>query len=486
MNGLVIISEPEKLKVLGNKTAFSILNLIRKHEYSAIEIAKILKIKDQLITYHLKNLEKNGLATIVRTENVRNAVKKYFRATAEKFLIITDLDENKDSMEHPISEAFMKDFMNDFKSVICQSIDYIVSECLNIKEDDRVCILFDVNEIEYVKYLILQLRRIGTRFRIRMGGTDFLQQSYSELSLEMIEKSLKQEFEDTMNWANTWIVVGSMRMPDISDIPTERISKINKIRSETAFHLEMDTDSKCLHLNIPLFKHELLSNPNVFERIKCFWRASSIKQDDYSRMKTVADRILEKGHIRIKSGHYSDLTLDVSRTNFLLDAGSFTSVNPEPEGSLFFEIPSGALLLLPIENSLNGDIYCQTVTQKGSEKELNDDISGVILRIEKGIVMDIQTDFSRRQDNVTPELDVKEIIGLPVSLINIGLNSQITNSGLLPELNKQMLGCVCLSFGMNTRLGGKIAVDNPWSLFSHSPDIYISDEIVFRENECLI
>ncbi len=85
MREVMVVDDPDTMKLLLSGKSNDILELIQSREMSVSEIAKVLKINPGSAHYHLKELEKHGLARMVGEETKGNVVKKYYRASARNF-----------------------------------------------------------------------------------------------------------------------------------------------------------------------------------------------------------------------------------------------------------------------------------------------------------------------------------------------------------------------------------------------------------------
>ncbi|NJD98699.1 ArsR family transcriptional regulator [Thermococcus sp. LS1] len=89
MKEVLIITEPEKVKVLSEETRFKILQLLRERPMTIIELSSALG-KDRTTVYrHVKMLENAGL--IKELDNDGN--ERIYTRTARLFLIKADPDE---------------------------------------------------------------------------------------------------------------------------------------------------------------------------------------------------------------------------------------------------------------------------------------------------------------------------------------------------------------------------------------------------------
>lgn len=94
---IMVVDDPDTVKLLFSGRYGDILDLIDSHEMSVSDIAKILKVNPGSAHYHLKELEKRGLVLIVREETKGNIVKKYYRTAARTISI----DSSKYRMMRP-------------------------------------------------------------------------------------------------------------------------------------------------------------------------------------------------------------------------------------------------------------------------------------------------------------------------------------------------------------------------------------------------
>jgi DNA-binding transcriptional ArsR family regulator len=83
----MVVDDPETMKLILGGKCNDILELVQSREMSVSEIARTLKINPGSAHYHLKELEKHGLAKVVGEETKGNIVKKYYRASARNIYL---------------------------------------------------------------------------------------------------------------------------------------------------------------------------------------------------------------------------------------------------------------------------------------------------------------------------------------------------------------------------------------------------------------
>lgn len=84
---MLIVQKPEAIRLLFSEKHNRVLKKITETELSISDIARSLGINPGSAHYHLKDLEKHGLARQVRQEIKGGIVKKYYRSVARHFCL---------------------------------------------------------------------------------------------------------------------------------------------------------------------------------------------------------------------------------------------------------------------------------------------------------------------------------------------------------------------------------------------------------------
>lgn len=104
-----IIKDPEVAKLLADETRRQILNLLRKNENSATDLAKALGKNHSSIVHHLNTLLEAGLIKVVREEKVRNMIQPYYVTVAHNLHVAYSLTEALS--QDPDYIAWQEDFI---------------------------------------------------------------------------------------------------------------------------------------------------------------------------------------------------------------------------------------------------------------------------------------------------------------------------------------------------------------------------------------
>lgn len=124
---IAVFEDPEKLKSVLNKLSWKILQLLSEKEMYPMQVARKLNMHEQKVYYHIRKLTKAGTIKVVREEEKKGAVAKYYKATFPAMGIelpfgyqkinrfpVTNIDEKTKQFLSP----FIKDGTFDGKIVI--------------------------------------------------------------------------------------------------------------------------------------------------------------------------------------------------------------------------------------------------------------------------------------------------------------------------------------------------------------------------------
>lgn len=80
-----MFTDSQTLKTILNKLTWKILTMLSEKEMYPLEIAKQLGIHEQKVYYHIRKLAKAGAITVVREEEKKGAIAKYYKAASLAF-----------------------------------------------------------------------------------------------------------------------------------------------------------------------------------------------------------------------------------------------------------------------------------------------------------------------------------------------------------------------------------------------------------------
>lgn len=82
---IAVFEERERLKAVLNELGWKILEALGEKEMYPMEIAKKLKVHEQKVYYHIRKLARAGIIKVVREEEKKGAIAKYYKASFPAF-----------------------------------------------------------------------------------------------------------------------------------------------------------------------------------------------------------------------------------------------------------------------------------------------------------------------------------------------------------------------------------------------------------------
>jgi DNA-binding transcriptional ArsR family regulator len=82
---IAIIEDSQKMKMILNRLSWKILVMLSEKEMYPLEVARKLGIHEQKVYYHIRKLAKAGAIAVVREEEKKGAVAKYYKTVSPAF-----------------------------------------------------------------------------------------------------------------------------------------------------------------------------------------------------------------------------------------------------------------------------------------------------------------------------------------------------------------------------------------------------------------
>ncbi len=106
--------KPEDAKNISSGLAVKILKLLSEKPMYPIELAKELKVHEQKVYYHIRNLEKAGIIRVVKQEGRQGAVAKYYALEKPAvFARFRELEETHKLFNMKAGSEFLEPFIKD-------------------------------------------------------------------------------------------------------------------------------------------------------------------------------------------------------------------------------------------------------------------------------------------------------------------------------------------------------------------------------------
>ncbi len=107
---------PKDAKSIGSELAVKIVKLLTSQAMYPIELARALKVHEQKVYYHIRNLEKAGIIKVVREEGRQGAVARYYSADKPALVIrFKELESTQKIFQLKSDSDFLEPIVKDSK-----------------------------------------------------------------------------------------------------------------------------------------------------------------------------------------------------------------------------------------------------------------------------------------------------------------------------------------------------------------------------------
>lgn len=109
-----VVIEPKDAKSLSSELAIRIIKLLSSKAMYPVEIARELKVHEQKVYYHIRNLEKAGIVKVVREEGRQGAVARYYAVEQPAVVVkFKELEPTQKIFQFKSDSEFLEPFIKD-------------------------------------------------------------------------------------------------------------------------------------------------------------------------------------------------------------------------------------------------------------------------------------------------------------------------------------------------------------------------------------
>ncbi|MCP8310806.1 MAG: ArsR family transcriptional regulator [Candidatus Methylarchaceae archaeon HK02M1] len=115
MKSILIFDEPSSLRPILNPLGWEILNLLAQKPMYPAEISRLLKIHEQKVYYHIRQMRKIGLLSVEKEEFIKGALARYYRVSYPAFGVELPFGEKRQNLPiSPFMDEKMVSFFDEF------------------------------------------------------------------------------------------------------------------------------------------------------------------------------------------------------------------------------------------------------------------------------------------------------------------------------------------------------------------------------------
>ncbi|MEM5853575.1 MAG: helix-turn-helix domain-containing protein [Candidatus Aenigmatarchaeota archaeon] len=111
---ILMFNNPKSLKALLNTTRWKILNLLASRSMYPVEIAKTLRLHEQKVYYHVRQLRNAGLIVLEKKEEKRGGIAKFYKVVSHAFGLELVGGEKKIHSLHALKDGKLREFFFPF------------------------------------------------------------------------------------------------------------------------------------------------------------------------------------------------------------------------------------------------------------------------------------------------------------------------------------------------------------------------------------
>lgn len=440
MKDIHFITDVETIKVLADSVRLRFLEALIHEEASAGQLAKRYGLKMNLAAYHVGLLLQQGLITLTRTQKVRVATEKFYRAVAHNFSLDLAMGQAAgDSPELLSAREVVSRRVAAWRRETLLRIDFadfarrVIVDTLALDDGDVLLIQHGPEHLPLVEHLLAaaSARRAYTLVR-PLDDTRF-DSMLRATPPDMLERGL-------LSGEGPYRVSHFIRFPlpfiesRLGTDSSDAFKAYRKGAVQFARSLAKG-GGRILSLLWPDPALLTFDPERTQAAVDDFWRALTIP---VSELGAEADRLLAQldhsPRVRLVDGPGTALELELQQSERLVSVGLY---QPEilERGEITLSLPSGSIQVYALPGIAHGKVRAEFGDLLGRP------LGPVEVTFENGQVTAITT--------ANPQADLAALTerGRDLLFVHFGLNPFLTESWNHPFLSRAISGAATLQIG---------------------------------------
>ena len=229
--------DAENAKSLSSELAIKIIKLLTSKAMYPIELARSLKVHEQKIYYHIRNLEKAGVIKVVKEEGRQGAVARYYSMDKPAVVInFKDLEPTQKIFQFKSDSDFLDPFVKDGKLdalIVVVSPDPHGPEKARSRDGDygMDLALFIGTFLNYVPQLYVRLDTDIRDEELKRNNLIIIGGPVVNKVTSMVNSKLPIKFDQEENWAIKSTLSNTVYPTDESGIIVKTKSPFNADKS---------------------------------------------------------------------------------------------------------------------------------------------------------------------------------------------------------------------------------------------------------------
>ena len=449
IENVFVVNKLSQMKAINSELKLRIINELILNPATGQQLSKIFGLSKQKVHYNLKTLLNANLVEII---NIGNNKEVYYRAKAKNYILDFSLNNhNGDKNEN--NRSLINQILESHNIDLARIAANLLENSLKLKAKEKLLIVSGEYNMLLVKKILIEASKRQIETTLMYRDKELLEAKHNVFSLATYSWDF-EKFNRALKNTDVYLYLnGESRFIPLNNPEKKKIQQKALARSRDIV--------KKNNVRIAMMEglmHDELTEENILSEIN-FWKSLDI---DYNKLvretEEASKQYLDSKTIRIQNNEGSDFGFEIQKV--LCDYGSFTDL---PRQCPLIFIPGGEVLLIPKEQSFNGDIIAKTGYLYGKS------IQNPTLKI-------INNEIVNYQAETNEELIAKAISeGGPdarkISSINVGTNYNMNNVNIDPLYRSRSKGVITIKWGENVSIGGSIKGGVEWQIQLANPKI---------------
>ncbi len=406
------------------------------------QLADIFGISKQKMHYNLTKLLKEGL--IKMHPNISNNGKEvYYCASAQNYVLDLSLGEHVRESAVIGPQLILNILEQEYKLDLASIAKKILVDSLKLKSGQKLFLETGSFSLPLVEKLLIEAGKMNIKCTIAYHSKEMMLAKYEHYSL----KAFRENYEDILKILQSHDVHLKLN-PEVRYIQIKDPKKF-KIRCEFLSLVQESIRQKKLKMGVIVgLLNDTLTDTSLDTSLQ-LWKALDV---DYASLRkatlTIANQFQKDGQISIK-GQNAELSATVADVK--ADCGSF---DDDPLQSYIINYPSGEVLIIPKDGSINGSFKSKVAYVLG-ETVLNP-----VFEIKNSEIVSFSSETNQQLLSKTIQEGGPD--GRKIALICLGTNPNVSISNIDISYSQKTKGLISLWWGNNVFFGGNVAGKKEW------------------------
>lgn len=470
------------IRAIAHEERLAMLELLKGPPMTAFAVAKALGIPPNQANYHLKVLEREGLAQHAGLGKKRWKEERFYRAEARAYVVDPGIGCQDPEVSNAVRGSVEAAFL-DWRRAQVLEVDFrriarqIVAKNLRVGPGDVVLVLFMPAGLELAEAVQVELRRVGAEPRPMLWSRRVVTALLEDHTAESLADF--SFLDPALDRALTAGFFVSSNVPAGRSIPPALLERLPHLLAVVSrWHRSLrERRIPYVEMSLPYraeFESGLMSEE---EGIDAFWRCLEVDPDALAaRARSLAERLAAGHELTIDGPHDTRLVVACDLARPHINDGVVTEAD-RAAGRTFESLPAGSVSFLPRGEDTNGTLYMERIYVVGRH------FRDVTFTVASGRITQVESphDIGELRQMMAAAAGEPERI----AEVGIGINPGARALSGKPVLDARMAGTVTVMFGNNELIGGDVRSTLSMIFPSRSHTVRVGRDVIVEAGELI-